>query len=162
MRQLVATALRKGFEAALKYDGYEVDTPVPRMKLTCSRFAKYVVVEALDRSDKSIGKSEVVATVPAVEQAGEDKSEAATPESKHEMSGDSDSWMAEVIAILTNPIATFVTGLISCAVACAVFCAAWRYGNLSWKLQEGFGYEPVERNDQGELEDNEGESAEKG
>jgi hypothetical protein len=43
-----------------------------------------------------------------------------------------------------------------------VFCAAWRYGNLSWKLQEGFGYEPVERNDQGELEDNEGESAEKG
>ena len=128
----------------------------------CTRFARYVVVEALDRSGKSIGKSEVVTTIPPTDKPDYETGSADPTDELYYDSDDSAGWMAEAIKILTNPIATFVTGFISCVVACAVFWAAWRYKSQSWWRLKGPAYEPVEHNDREEFVDDEGDSVEKG
>ena len=150
MRKLVSQAHRKGFETKLTYDGY----------------AKYVLVEALDASGKAIGASEVVQTIPAVENGGESFSGSSsidtTTDGKEDWDDDAnfESWSVEVMSILTNPIATFVSGFIACAVAGAVFWLAWRRKDQWWR-QRASDYEAVDKDEEAEfefeLEEDEGE-----
>lgn len=97
---------RKGFETEIKYNGHP----------------KYVVVEALDREDRPIGRSNVMRTLQPVEHRKE--------------SGDSST-----SSVFTNSIFTFVLGFAACAIICmAVWFATgftnwgrWRFKGTKYK-----------------------------
>ena len=156
--KLLGSSKRTGFETPLWHH----------------EFVQYVVVEALDETGRSLGRSEVIQTIPPVEAAPHqiDYSElaevapathASTPDwttmynsaDSIYSQGDSKSWSEEATDILTNPLATFASGFIACAVICAVFWAAW---NSKLRLpfrRSGPGYEQLSHGDQRDLADDE-------
>jgi hypothetical protein len=147
-------------------------------------FPRYVVVEALDRGNKSIGNSEVFETIRPVEDAGkprldhgasialgnEDDYDDSDPtidfdmdDETYSVKPDSTSWTTEdewtvteeAADIFANPITTFVTGFISSAVACAVLWAAWRYRALPVFRPQLGAYAEVGKGFQGEGDEDE-------
>lgn len=146
-RRLINSTWKTGFETEFVHYGY------PR----------YVVVEALDRHDSSLGKSEVFETVRPVEDTTQPYPDSpASGMTEHEdgmhdsdptidfdmedetysIKPDSTSWTTdgkwmsdnEEYGIFANPIATFLTGFVSCVLACAIVWAAWRYRAISvWR-----------------------------
>lgn len=113
-----------------------------------------MIVEALDRDEKSLGKSKVVQTIPAVQQAGKLRPGFLPPAdvNVHDHSGYSSN---HAISILTNPIATFVSGFFCCATIVAVSFAVWRSRTRSLPRPQTSEYEPLKRSNQDEVDEDE-------
>lgn len=164
-KRLITSSRRQGFETEMIHYGY------PR----------YVMVEALDRLNSSLGMSEVFETIRPVEYAGEsppeahwsehntymDESDTMTDFDKDDdtyaVKPDSASWTTNDEGsdslgdnnILANPIPTFITGFISCGVACAVLWAAWKYRAAPASRARLGAYEKVEMSLQAEDDEEE-------
>lgn len=113
---LVGSTARQGFESALTYDGY----------------ASFVVAEALDRNNQTLGKSLVVKTIPPVNLLN--------PAVIEEIGwlqhfrGNSSTLFLESGSVFSNPIFAFFAGVICCAVAGLTAWAVWtgRWERLAW------------------------------
>ena len=167
-RKLIMHASKSGFETEMIHFG----------------FPRYVVVEALDRNNRTIGKSEVFETVRPVEDAGkprpdhrpsntfesEDDYDESDPtidfdmdDETYSVKPDSASWTTddewtvseEAADIFASPVTTFITGFISCAVACGVFWAAWKYRTLPVFRPQLGSYAEVGKGFQGEGDEDE-------
>lgn len=112
---------RRGFETDITYEGY----------------ARYVAVEALDRSDQTIGRSEVVHTLAPVE------------DSESRQTGISDfdeSWRkSQGINAASNPISAFISGFVACAVIWAVVRFVRKSKDRSSRRPNATEYEPVQQ-----------------
>ena len=110
INELIASTPRQGFESAL----------------ACSGYATFVVAEALDRNNDSLGKSEIVKTIPP----GNMSDVSAVEEAKwlQDHSWDTKLGMDGNLSILVNPIFTFFGGIMACTAAVTVafvFYVVW-------------------------------------
>ncbi len=135
----VTVVPRSGFETAIAYNGY----------------ASYVFVEALDKTGKTLGKSRVIETIQP-----EDMSTAAVAEEMawlQEGHGEShdQSWKGEAKEVLSNPMVTFVSGIV-CGVVIFLAVLVVRRRGLPWhrtRSRKGPLYEPVAEGDAYEFDE---------
>ena len=110
---------RRGFETDLAHDG----------------LIEYVVVEALDSNDQSIGRSGVVQTLSLVEE-------------KNCEDGSRGPWSS---TLLTNPVSTILAGLVACVTIWAVIRLVRQSSRRSWWLPVGTKHWPASTIEQDSL-----------
>lgn len=111
---------RRGFETDITYAGY----------------AEFVVVQALDNSGKTIGRSEVVHTLPPVENSV--LSHSTIPQLEVPS-----SWKDQAYDVAQDPISAFIAGVVATIVIWAVIRFARRSRARSWR-SKGADYELVQ------------------
>jgi hypothetical protein len=129
----LSEAQRSGFETEIRYEGY----------------AKYVLVEALDRHGRSLGKSDVIETLVAGNLAPEAESEELAW--LHEDPGTSD--MFGHSNGLIKDIAIFIGGIACGAIILSCFLFVRRRGVRWWLYHEGPAYQRVAAADAAEYDE---------
>lgn len=144
-RRYISKKDRHGFETKIKYEG----------------FAEYVVVEALDSTNRPIGRSHVVRTIPPLQGLPEGKTvidwsqgPTGTPSDDLDSEGvDSEDFDSEDIGkswgsqTVTNPISTYIAGFFTCAAIWAGIRIAERMKGRSWQHRASAKYKPLESKD---------------